>query len=124
VKTDVQDIQRLYDAFNQRDIEAVLQRLAPDVRWANGMEGGYVDGRDAVREYWTRQFELINSHVEPEEIERGDGMVVVVKVHQVVRSREGELLADDRVTHIFTFRDGQVLRFDIDSRGQVRSDGS
>jgi hypothetical protein len=40
-----QDIERLYAEFNRRDIEAVLERLIDDVHWANGMEGGYVDGR-------------------------------------------------------------------------------
>ena len=28
--------------------------MRPDVKWANGLEGGFVYGRNAVREYWTR----------------------------------------------------------------------
>jgi ketosteroid isomerase-like protein len=107
------DIEQLYAAFNRRDLEAVLARLAPEVRWANGMEGGYVHGRSGVREYWTRQFDIIQSRVEPEQITAGDDGRIVVRVHQVVRSVDGELLADQRVTHLFTFRDGQITRFDI-----------
>src|SRR4051794_38488605 len=42
---DHEDIRWLYDSFNRRDVEAVLDRLAPDVTWANGLEGGYVEGR-------------------------------------------------------------------------------
>jgi ketosteroid isomerase-like protein len=61
----LQDIERLYVLFNRREIEAVLARLTEDVHWANGMEGGYVDGRDAVREYWLRQFDMIDGCVEP-----------------------------------------------------------
>jgi ketosteroid isomerase-like protein len=64
------DIRRLYAAFNRRDIDAVLERLADDVRWANGMEGGHVEGVPAVRDYWTRQFTVIQSQVEPERITR------------------------------------------------------
>jgi len=38
------DTGRLYAAFNRREIDAVLDRLAPDVQWANGLEGGHARG--------------------------------------------------------------------------------
>jgi cation diffusion facilitator family transporter len=103
----------LYAAFNARDIDAVLEHLTEDVDWPNGMEGGRVHGREAVREYWVRQFTLIASRVEPVEIdERPDG-TVAVDVHQVVRTPDGEPLSDSRVVHTYTFRDGLVSRMDI-----------
>src|SRR5258705_9031085 len=43
----------VYAAFNARDVDRVLAAMHPDVDWPNGMEGGYVHGRDAVRDYWT-----------------------------------------------------------------------
>ena len=52
---DVELLKRIYDRFNARDIDGVLAVLADDVAWANGMDGGHVHGREAVREYWTRQ---------------------------------------------------------------------
>ena len=109
-----QDIERLYAEFNRRDIEAVLERLSKDVHWANGMEGGYVDGRDAVRDYWTRQFKLIDGRVEPEQLVGLDRERVAVRVHQTVHSPSGELLADEHVTHVFTFHREQITRFDIE----------
>jgi cation diffusion facilitator family transporter len=103
----------LYAAFNARDIDAVLEHLTEDVDWPNGMEGGRVHGRAAVRAYWERQFTLIDGRVEPVEItEREDGGVAV-DVHQVVRSPAGELLSDTRVVHTYVFRDGLVARMDI-----------
>lgn len=110
----LQDIERLYVLFNRREIEAVLARLTEDVHWANGMEGGYVDGRDAVREYWLRQFDMIDGCVEPGRVVSRDPDRVAVDVHQVVHSPSGELLADEHVTHVFTFQDGQIARFDIE----------
>jgi hypothetical protein len=41
----------LYRAFNARDIDAAVALLHPDVNWPNGMDGGRVRGRDAVRAY-------------------------------------------------------------------------
>src|SRR5579863_5878040 len=54
-----------YRDFNERLIDEVLARMHPDVLWANGMEGGHVHGREAVRAYWTRQWTVIDPHVEP-----------------------------------------------------------
>ena len=54
-----------YQAFNTRNIEAVLTLLHPEVEWPNGMEGGHVHGHSEVRDYWTRQWTLIDPTVEP-----------------------------------------------------------
>jgi len=53
-------IDRMYAAFNARDIETVLAALHADVDWPNGWEGGRILGRDGVRDYWTRQWAAID----------------------------------------------------------------
>lgn len=72
-----------YAAFNARDIDAVLAMMHLDVEWANGMEGGYVHGHNAVRDYWTRQWKLINSIVEPTGFQPDESRRMVVAVHKV-----------------------------------------
>ena len=84
-----------------------------DVIWANGMEGGHVHGRDEVRSYWKRQWAIIDPRVEPVEISPNGNGEVSVKVHQVVRDLDGDLLADKLVTHVFQMRSGLIQRFDI-----------
>jgi ketosteroid isomerase-like protein len=103
----------LYDAFNRRDIDEVLAALRPDVDWPNAWEGGRVVGRDAVRAYWQRQFAQIDGRVEPVAFSVGDDGRVSVEVHQVVRGRDGAVLADRIVTHVYAFRDGLVERMDV-----------
>jgi ketosteroid isomerase-like protein len=103
---------RAYAAFNARDIDGALAVMRPDVDWPNGMEGGRELGHDAVRAYWSRQFGLIDSHVEPESFDEVDGKIVV-QVHQVVHDRDGALLSDQRVEHVYTLRDGLIARMDI-----------
>jgi hypothetical protein len=110
---DVELLRRLYALFNNRDIDGVLAALHPDVIWANGMEGGHVHGRDEVRSYWKRQWAAVDPRVEPGEISSDNNGNVVVKVHQVVRDRDGNLLADRQVTHVFRVQNGLVVRFDI-----------
>ena len=101
-------IRRLYDAFNRRDVDAVLAALTPDVAWPNLLDGITIHGHEAVRAYWLRQFETTAPHVQPTTIE-DDGDVVVVHVHQVIRDLAGIVLQDKDVVHTYTFRDGLVV---------------
>ena len=71
--SDIEVLKRIYDQFNKRDIDGVLAVLANDVTWANGMDGGHVHGREAVREYWTRQWTMVSPHVEPVELHQSCG---------------------------------------------------
>jgi hypothetical protein len=110
---EIEIVKRLYDRFNARDMETVLAALHETVAWANGMEGGHVHGRDGVRSYWTRQWAMIDPHVEPVGFSRGPEGEIVVEVHQVVHDLDGALLLDQMVGHIFRIKDGLVRRFDI-----------
>ena len=106
-------LRQAYADFNARNIEVVISSMLPDVEWANGMEGGHVHGKDAVRSYWKRQFETLNPQVEPVQIEPGDNGNWVVEVHQVVHDAKGNLLIDTTVYHTYQFRDGLIARMDI-----------
>jgi ketosteroid isomerase-like protein len=107
-------IRAAYRAFNERDIDAALALMHPEVDWPNAWEGGRVSGRDAVREYWTRQFAAISSRVDPEAFSDEPDGSVTVDVHQVVHDAgTGELLSDSRVRHRYRVEDGFVTRMDV-----------
>ena len=105
-------LKTLYEAFNVRDIELALSGMHQDVDWANGMEGGSVHGRSGVRDYWTRQWQLIDPRVDPQRFE-GDAAQVVGEVHQVVRDLQGKIKSDQMVRHLFLFEEGLVKVFKI-----------
>jgi hypothetical protein len=109
----VEFLKRVYDRFNARDVDSVLAALHEDVIWANGMEGGYVHGRDGVRNYWARQWAIVDPHVEPVGFSSGPDGEIVVEVHQLVRELNGNLLADKTVSHVFRIENGLIKRFDI-----------
>jgi ketosteroid isomerase-like protein len=108
-------LRETYRAFNDRDIDAVLELMHPQVDWPNAWEGGRVIGREAVREYWARQLAAISSRVEPESFTEEPDGAVTVDVHQVVHdARSGELMSDSRVRHRYTFDDdGLVTRMEV-----------
>lgn len=112
--TEREQLEGAYRDFNARRLEDVLARMRPDVIWPNGMEGGFVHGHEGVRDYWTRQWAVLDPHVEPMEITLDDRGRWVVKVHQVVHDREGRLLADQIVHHAYHIRDSLIARMDIE----------
>jgi hypothetical protein len=103
-----------YEAFNARDIDAVLRQMAVDVDWPNAWEGGRVRGHEGVRDYWTRQWPAIDPVVEPVAfITRVDGSIAV-QVDQVARGIDGTLLGQGRVLHVYVFRDDLIVRMDVE----------
>jgi ketosteroid isomerase-like protein len=110
-----ENLRETYRAFNDRDIDAVLGLLHPKVDWPNAWEGGRVVGRDAVRDYWTRQFAEISSKVQPESFTEEPDGAITVEVHQIVHdANSGDLLTDSRVRHRYWFDDaGLVTRMEV-----------
>jgi len=102
----------LYKNLSDGDIESILSQITDNVRWANVMEGGYVYGHRGVKEYLTRQFTMMRSHVTPLKISI-DFETVRIKVHQVVRDLEGKLLADELIYHYFYLRNAKIADFTI-----------
>jgi hypothetical protein len=110
---------RTYAAFNARDVEAVLAVMHPDVDWPNGMEGGRVTGREAVRLYWTRQWGMIDPSVEPRRVRLMPDGRVVVEVHQVVCDLAGNVLKEEMVRHVYAFEDGLIRSMDIQTANKA-----
>ena len=106
-------IRTAYDEFNARDIDRVLNLLSPDVEWPNGWEGGVVYGRAAVRDYWTRQWAGIDPRVEPISLDWLAPDIVRVLVHQVVRTRDGNLLSETNKVHTYTFAGELIQKMEI-----------
>lgn len=106
-------LQNLYDAFNRREIETIISLMRPDVKWANGLEGGFVYGRDAVREYWTNQFKQIQPKLEALKFETDEQNRNVVTVQQINKDLQGNVLAEGQVRQIFTIEDGLVSLYEI-----------
>jgi hypothetical protein len=107
-------IKKAYTAFNTRDIDTALSTMHPDVQWPKAFEGGYVNGHDEIRNYWTKQWTEIDPNVQPVGFnERQDG-TLEISVHQKVSDLEGNIIFDGIVKHIYTLQDGLLQRMDIE----------
>ncbi len=104
---------RLYAAFNDRDVVALVGGMHPDVSWPNFLEGGRVEGREALTAYWTGQFAMVTPEASPIEMrELPDGRIVV-RLHYVIKATEGGGVWTDEITsNTFTFEGDEVVRMD------------
>jgi ketosteroid isomerase-like protein len=103
----------LYAAFNARDVEGVLAAMHPDVDWPNGVDGGRIHGHSAVRDYWTRQWRVVDPRVTPVRVVTDEEGNAAVEVHQVVHDKAGVLLIDQTVRHAYHMRGGLIVYMDI-----------
>lgn len=95
-------------------MDIVLEHLSDDVDWPNAWEGGRLHGKDAVRDYWTRQWSEIDPSVEPRGIRTlADGRIAL-EVHQTVRARNGTFLGEGDVRHVYLFDGDLVARMDVE----------
>jgi ketosteroid isomerase-like protein len=106
-------IRAAYHAFHRRDADALLDVLAPDVRWVHpdGMSaydlGGTKHGHAGVRNFLSRVPTVLNGmRLEPQEfVESGDRVVVFGVRHVTsVRGRTERL----KFVHSWTLRDGKA----------------
>jgi ketosteroid isomerase-like protein len=104
---------RAYAAFNNRDIEGVLALMTENVSWPKASEGGRVAGKQAIREYWTRQWADFDPHVDILEVEDQEDGRIGVKVRQLVKSLKGDVLSDTELWHIYSVESGLIERMDI-----------
>src|SRR5690242_16781343 len=106
-------LKEAYRFFNSREVDRVLALMTDDVHWPNGWEGGYLNGKEEVKQYWTRQWQQLNPIVEPVEFEKKNDGRIEVKVHQLVRTLTGEIVFDGVVTHTYQFKKELIAGMDI-----------
>lgn len=111
-------VTQAYAAFNHRDVDAALAFMAEDVSWPKASEGGRVVGKEAIRAYWTRQWQEFDPHVEPIEVIEREGGRAEVRVHQLVKSLAGEVLSESEVVHTHTIANGLIERMDLKEGGE------
>jgi hypothetical protein len=105
---------RLYEAFNRKDIEAVISALHPDVSWPNLFGEGRLQGHEAMRRMWLEQFAKIDPEATPIRfLPQADGSLTVL-ISYVVRTLDGKVFTEEISTNTYRFKDGKVIGMDWD----------
>jgi len=111
---DADSVRRLYAAFARRDLPAILDFLHPEVVWEEpaglGPIAGVWQGHEAVMEALGHVPEGSRIAARAEEFLVAQDAVVVLGHHRGTSSVTGEPYAIP-FAHVWSFRDGQVVRF-------------
>lgn len=111
--SEIELLRAAYAAFNARNADAVLATMSVDITLPNQMEGGYVQGHQAIRAYWERQWAVIHPYDEPVAFSRETAESVLVDVHQVVRDLTGTVLSDQRLRHRCTIENDLIQTVEL-----------
>ncbi len=106
-------ISQAYSAFNKRDVDSTLALMTENVSWPKASEGGRVVGKQAIREYWTRQWADFDPALDVLEVIGRENGKTEVKVHQLVKNLKGEVLSDTELWHVYTIQNNLIARMDI-----------
>lgn len=106
--------QRGLAAWNDGDLEAIVEMCHPDVRWTFSDRlpdaTGEIRGRDAVRSFFasfTQDWAEISIAAD-RVVDAGDDVVAAVRF--TARGRDG-IEVSMQFVHVWTVTDGQIVRF-------------
>jgi len=99
----------LYDAISRQDVDGVLSVMHPDVDWPDTIEGGRVLGREAMRAYWSSQFEIIRPSLSMVEFEERPDGSVLTRVIYTRYALDGALWDDQIEGNLFRFEDNLII---------------
>jgi ketosteroid isomerase-like protein len=111
----VEIVGRLVEAWNRRDLEAILAVFDPDcevVFRPEVPEPGPFKGHAELRE-WTENFLTAweSHHAEVVELIEAKDNTVVAMLHLVMRGSGSGIEMDETDAHVFTLRDDKVTRW-------------
>jgi ketosteroid isomerase-like protein len=114
MERDLEKIEELYRAQQKSDVRSILMLMSPDVEIIQSDElpwGGRYTGHDGVKKFLAALTEHIDSQVQVERlIDAGEKIAVVGRT--VGNALKTKLEFDIPVVHIWTFNEGQVIRFE------------
>jgi ketosteroid isomerase-like protein len=110
----VEIVRRAIDAFDQRDLDAALREVDPEVEvdWSRsaGLEAGIYRGYQAVRGFWSTFLEMFDqiSTTADELIESGEHVLVALRSRGQGR---GGIVVEAKSVSVVTVREGRIVQW-------------
>jgi len=109
-----QIISNLYAAFARRDLQSLMQWIDPQAEITQTTLlpwGGTFQGQQGLMSFAGKLLASVDAQVEMQEfVEAGDCVVAIGHTRGHTRATNREF--DVRAVHVWTMRDGKVLRFE------------
>lgn len=114
MQRDVEKVEEIYRAYAKRQVNAVLMHLSKEVEIFQSSElpwGGQYTGHEGARQFLGALGEHLEARLLLERLlDAGDRVVAVGRT--VGKARTTQLEFDVPVVHVWTFQEGQVVRWE------------
>jgi ketosteroid isomerase-like protein len=106
---DRETLRLVYEAYNRGDWASALRAMHREIEWKTTRTGTH-RGHDEVRRFMEDMREPFEEVVvEPDEwFDHGERIVVFLRIR--ARPRGSDAIAENRVGHLWTMRDGKAIR--------------
>jgi ketosteroid isomerase-like protein len=121
-RENVELVRRLLDAWNRRDLEAMLELSGPEIAFVNSptaVEPGTRRGRDEVSAAVEKQWEILtDGRVEVHEFfDRGDEIIVVARLSRRMPGSDAKI--EEPQLGSYRFRDGKLIEMEVLAFGRA-----
>jgi ketosteroid isomerase-like protein len=116
-REDVESLREAYQAFNERGVEAILERLAPEFEVRDRESSPDRDatryGQEGIKQLFDSYMEAFDAlRLEPQDFtEAGDQ--IIVSLHQRVRGKGSGAEVVGNIAHVWKMRQGAPFRLRI-----------
>ena len=112
----VETVRRLIDAWNRRDLDAMLDLGGEELVFANSLtavEPGTRRGRDEVIEVARKQWEILaDARIEVDEFfDRGDEIIALVRLSRSMPGSDTRI--EEPALGSYRFRDGKITQVEV-----------
>ncbi len=103
-------VRAVFEAFNRRDIDAVLGLWHDSISWRTlfSVETGVLRGKQQIRAAWERQIEALDVHIDVLELIPLDESRVLASGRWRGRGSESGAPVERTAVQVFTVEDGQL----------------
>jgi ketosteroid isomerase-like protein len=116
-RDNVEIVEQLYEAWNRRDLEAILAFTHPEAEYVNSpfaVEPGTRRGHTEISEVFRKQWEGLGPDAR-QQVDRaypeGDEVITAARVTRSMPGSDAQI--ENRVAVRWTFRGGLVIRFEV-----------
>jgi ketosteroid isomerase-like protein len=110
----VEKVQEIYESFRTRDLAGVLMLMDPEIEISQSTElpwGGVHRGHDGVKQFIKKLTDYLDNRLRIDMVIDA-GQQVVALGHTTGKVRATGLEFDIPFVHVWTLREGKVLRFE------------
>jgi ketosteroid isomerase-like protein len=115
-QADIETLRAGYEAFNRGERDSLFAAADPEIEFQpadRAANAEAVRGRQAIVRFWADLFEAFEQvEVEPRKFfASGDRIAVILEARFRPQGSSG--VVENRIGHVWTFRDGKAIRFEV-----------